>query len=51
VVIGMYDIVAKTINLTDDEISILKEVLEERQDRRVSLGEMITIETLLEKLD
>lgn len=47
----MYDIVAKTINLTDDEISILKEVLEERQDRRVSLGEMITIETLLEKLD
>ena len=48
---GMYDIVAKTINLTDDEISIIKEVLEERQDRRVSLGEMITIETLLEKLD
>ncbi len=47
----MYDIVAKTINLTDDEISIIKEVLEERQDRRVSLGEMITIETLLEKLD
>lgn len=47
----MYDIVAKTISLTDDEISILKEVLEERQDRRVSLGEMITIETLLEKLD
>jgi len=47
----MYDLVAKTINLTDDEISILKEVLEERQDRRVSLGEMITIETLLEKLD
>lgn len=47
----MYDIVAKSINLTEDEISILKEVLEERQDRRVSLGEMITIETLLEKLD
>ena len=47
----MYDIVTKSINLTDDEISILKEVLEERQDRRVSLGEMITIEALLEKLD
>ena len=47
----MYDIIAKTISLTDDEISILKEVLEERQDKRVSLGEMITIETLLEKLD
>ena len=46
-----YDEIFKIINLTDDEISILKEVLEERQDRRVSLGEMITIETLLEKLD
>ncbi|WP_395546735.1 MULTISPECIES: hypothetical protein [unclassified Lacrimispora] len=47
----MYDIYVKEIKLTEDEISILKEVLEERQDRRVSLGEMITIETLLEKLD
>ena len=47
----MYDIVVKTINLTDDEISILKEVLEERQDRCVSIGESVTIETLLEKLD
>lgn len=47
----MYDIVVKTINLTDDEISILKEVLEERQDKCVSIGESVTIETLLEKLD
>jgi len=46
-----YDEIFKTIDLTDDEISIIKEVLEERQDRRVSLGEMITIETLLEKLN
>jgi len=46
-----YDSITKIIRLTDDEITILKEVLEERQDRRVSLGEMITIETLLEKLD
>lgn len=46
-----YDSITKIVNLTDDEISILKEVLEERQDRRVSLGEMITIEALLEKLD
>lgn len=46
-----YDEIHKVINLTDDEITILKEVLEERQDRRVSLGEMITIETLLDKLD
>lgn len=47
----MYDIEVKTINLTDDEISILKEVLEERQDKCVSIGEVMTIETLLEKLD
>ena len=47
----MYDIYVKEIKLTEDEITILKEALEERQDRRVSLGEMITIETLLEKLD
>jgi len=46
-----YDAIKKIVKLTDDEITILKEVLEERQDRRVSLGEMITIETLLEKLD
>lgn len=47
----MYDIIAKSINLTDDEISILKEILEERQDKCVSFGETVTIETLLEKLD
>jgi len=47
----MYDIYVKEIKLTEDEITLLKEALEERQDRRVSLGEMITIETLLEKLD
>ena len=47
----MYDIVAKTINLTDDEISILKEVLEERQDKCASVGEVMTVEALLEKLD
>lgn len=47
----MYDVYVKEIKLTDDEITLLKETLEERQDRRVSLGEMITIETLLEKLD
>ncbi len=47
----MYDIYVKEIKLTDDEISILKEVLEERQDKCVSVGETVTIETLLEKLD
>ena len=47
----MFDIITKTINLTDDEISILKEVLEARQDTCVSIGESMTIEGLLEKLD
>ncbi|SEU08625.1 hypothetical protein SAMN05443270_3034 [Lacrimispora sphenoides] len=47
----MFDIITKTINLTDDEISILKEVLETRQDTCVSIGETVTIEGLLEKLD
>ena len=47
----MYDIVTKTINLTDDEIAIMKEVLETRQDKCVSIGETLTIEGLLEKLD
>jgi hypothetical protein len=47
----MYDIYVKEVKLTDDEISILKEVLEERQDKCVSVGEVMTIGTLLEKLD
>ena len=47
----MYEIITKTIGLTDDEVSILKELLETRQDRCVSIGESVTIEGLLEKLD
>ncbi|EXG87829.1 hypothetical protein K413DRAFT_4730 [Clostridium sp. ASBs410] len=47
----MFDIITKTIGLTDDEVSILKEVLETRQDTCVSIGETVTIEGLLEKLD
>lgn len=47
----MYDIIVKTIGLTNDEISILKEVLETRQDKSVSIGESATIEGLLDKLD
>lgn len=46
-----YDELRKTIALTDDEITLLKEVLESRQDKCVSIGEVMTIETLLEKLD
>lgn len=47
---GYFD-VHKVITLTDDEITLLKEVLEARQDKCVSVGEVMTIETLLEKLD
>ena len=46
-----YDEPRKVITLTDDEITLLKEVLETRQDKCVSVGEVMTIETLLEKLD
>ncbi len=47
----MYDIYVKEIKLTEDEITLLKEALEARQDKCVSVGESVTIETLLEKLD
>lgn len=47
----MYDIYVKEIKLTDDEVTLLKEALETRQDKCVSIGESVTIETLLEKLD
>jgi len=46
----MYDETTKVVALTDDEITLLKEVLEPRQDISVSIGEIMTIETLLEKL-
>lgn len=46
-----YDEPRKVITLTDDEITLLKEVLEARQDKCVSIGEVMTIEILLEKLD
>lgn len=47
----MYHQIVKQISLTEDEIEILKEVLEYRQDRTVSVAEQLTIECLLEKLD
>ena len=47
----MYDIYVKEIKLTDDEVTLLKEALETRQDKCVSIGESVTIETLLAKLD
>ena len=47
----MYDVAIKSVELTADEIEILKEVLELRQDKCVSVGEVMTIENLLDKLD
>lgn len=47
----MYDIYVKEIKLTDDEVTLLREALETRQDKCVSVGESVTIEALLEKLD
>lgn len=45
-----YDEPRKVITLADDEITLLKEVLEVRKGKCVSIGETITVETLLEKL-
>jgi hypothetical protein len=47
----MYDEDALIISLTDDEITILKEVLKNRLESCLSLGEQVTIEELIEKLN
>ena len=47
----MYDIIAKTVDLTEDEMSIIIEALEWRQDHAVSVAEVMTIENLLDKLE
>lgn len=47
----MYDIIVKTVDLTEDEVSIIKEALELRQDHTVSAAEVMTIECLLDKLE
>ncbi len=46
----MYDEVVKNVELTDDEISILKELILYRLDQCVSIGEEIVVRDLLEKL-
>lgn len=43
--------IVKSIDLTSDEIEILKELLERKQEITVALVEALTIEGLLEKLD
>ena len=47
----LYDKIIKTINLTNDEIVIIKELLLYCLDQCVSIGEEITIKDLLDKLE
>lgn len=47
----MYEIVEKNIDLTADEIDIIKLALERYQETTVSIGETFTVECLLEKLE
>ena len=46
----MYDAIVKSVDLTDDELTILKELLFYRLDQCVSIGEEITVRDLLKKL-
>lgn len=46
----MYDENIKTVELTSDEVDLLKEVLFPRLEQAVSIGEEMTILGLLEKL-
>ena len=47
----MYDITVATIDLTSDEIDLIKMALEKIQDTAVGVAEVLTIESLLDKLD
>mgnify|MGYP006865393146 CR=1 FL=1 len=47
--INLYDEIVKSVDLTDDELTILKELLFYRLDQCVSIGEEITVKELLEK--
>ena len=47
----MYDEDVLIVGLSSDEIEILKEVLKNRLESCFSLGEQITIEELIEKLN
>lgn len=46
----MYDEIVKSIDLTYDEITILKGLLFYRLNECVSIGEEITVRNLIEKL-
>ena len=47
----MYDKIIKSVDLTDDELTILKELLFYRLDQCVSIGEEITVRELFGKLE
>jgi hypothetical protein len=47
----LYDKIVKSVDLTDDELSILKELLFYRLDKCISIGEEITVKELLGKLE
>lgn len=47
----MYDEDVLIVGLSSDEVEILKEVLKNRLESCFSLGEQITIEELIEKLN
>lgn len=47
----LYDENVKTINLTFDEMEILKELLFYRLNQCVSIGEEIAVKELLDKLN
>jgi len=47
----LYDKTVKSVELTDDELTILKELLSYRINECISIGEEITVKELLEKLE
>lgn len=47
----MYNEIVKSVEFTDDELTILKELLFYRLDQCVSIGDEITVRDLLEKLE
>lgn len=46
----LHDEIVKSVDLTDDELTILKELLFYRLDKCVTIGEEITVRELMEKL-
>ena len=47
----MYDEIVTKLDLTSDEVDLIKELLFYRLDQCVSIGEEITVRDLLEKLN